>query len=487
MNIADGVARQASIRPHATAIIDGDRTISYHQLQQLVHMTAAHLLDLGAAPGDRIGLGLKDGADHVIALLAVARMGGVALPVDWCSRPEETARLSGEFSPVFVVVEAGASVHRDVPSVVLDDSWARSLAGAREDWCFPRDRNAPFLINLSSGTTGPPKGAVVTHRQILLRMSQYWVHIASNHGHRYLSAVPLSYSAGRFCCLNHLVGGSTVILYPPLFTAEEYVEAVFRYEATSVWLVPTVLRWLLQLPDRGSPLLPGLQSLLVGGGFMDGAEKREVMRRINANLHDTYATSATGLISVLPPEDIAEKADTVGRPTLLTEVDIVDEAGESVPKGVEGWVRCRGAAISTHYYAGGGGLAVELLTDGWYHPGELGVLDDAGYLQLSGRTANLIIRGGVNINPEEIEMVLLAHPNVAEVAVVGRQSAEFGEDVVAFLVLRHHADVRDLITFCRRKLSAHKVPQEIILANALPKTVAGKVKKFELAQSLNDA
>src|SRR5262249_54745000 len=199
-------------------------------------------------------------------------------------------------------------------SVAVDARW--HAAAERQDAAeaFPSEADAPLMIGLTSGTTGPIKGMLVTHRQMHARTVPFDAILAPG-PHRYLSASPLAFSAGRGYCLTHLIRGHTVVLHPPLFTAEEYVETAAPGRATLGFVVPTILRALLALPPAGSrPLLPGLQALVCAGAPTHPEEKRAAFRQLTPHFHEVYGTVGTGPITVLGPSEIADRAESAGKP-----------------------------------------------------------------------------------------------------------------------------------------------------------------------------
>jgi acyl-CoA synthetase (AMP-forming)/AMP-acid ligase II len=485
--ICDPISHHAFTQPETLAIIDGEITVTYRSLDRLVRKTAAHLLDIGVGPGDSVGLCLKDNSRHLIAMLAVARMGGVIVPIDWRAKAEEKANLAAAFDVEVMLTEAESPSSKSVPTLVLDSAWQSAVSKADGDRAFSRNLNAPLVIGLSSGTTGTPKGIPLTHGNQFARALINLVCMDLGRGHSFLCALPLCFTGARNQTFSHFLAGNTIILYPPLFTPEEFVTVVNRYEASCVRVVPTILRQLMQLPERATPMLPTVRALITGGEPMAPEEKEEVVRRVTPNVYETYAVTGASMISILGPNEIAKKTASVGRPTFLTEVEIVDDEDSPLPKGTVGRLRCRGPGVAGDFY--GGSLAAredEQFRDGWFYPGELAEMDDDGYLYLKGRASDLIIRGGVNIYPDEIERILLLHLSVAEAAVVGSPSREFGEEVTAFVVPRGDIAVREVMAHCRARLTAHKVPRRIIPVEALPKTAAGKVRKRELAARLMD-
>jgi len=483
MNLADLLARYAGTQPDAAALLEGERTITWAALDALVRRSAAQLQDLGVRPGDRVGLNLKDHADHVIAMLAAARMGACFVPIDWRARPAEKARLAEAFDLRLALNDPATSPVPDRAGVALDDDWHAAVRRAPTAREFPSEGDAELFIAVSSGTTGAPKGAPATHTMFLHRIAKYTYAYGPMHGHRYLSVQPLCYAAGWFHLFIVMAGGSTIILRPPLFTAEEYVADVARHGASFAFVVPTVLRWLLKLPSGDGPLLPSLRVLVAAADVMHAEEKRAVLRRVSPHFHESYSSSATGTISILKPWEIEHRAASVGYPNLLTEVQIVDPADRPLPPDEIGRLRVRGPGVATRYYGDPEAEARDF-KDGWYYTGELAARDDAGYLYLKGRASNMILRGGVNIYPEELEPVIEQHPRVAAAAVLGATHAELGQEVVALIVPAGPLAERELLAHCRRQLAPHKVPSRIVLVDDLPRNPAGKIRRAELGELL---
>jgi acyl-CoA synthetase (AMP-forming)/AMP-acid ligase II len=483
VNLAEIIARHAATQPDAAAMVDDERRVTYRELDHLLRGGGTHLRSLGIRPGDRVAICLKDTADHVIGFLSVARLGAVAVPIDWRAPPAERARVARGFGAKLALIEAADGPIGDVPSVAIDGRWHAEVERQGGSQEFPSDADLPLMIGLTSGTTGAVKGMRVTHRQMHARTIPF-DRILAPGPHLYLSASPLAFSAGRGYCLTHLIRGHTVILHPPLFAADEYVEIAKRSAATVGFVVPSVLRSLLALPTSGHPLLPGLQALICAGAPTHPEEKRAALERLTPNLFEIYGTVGTGPITVLRPEEMAAHAESAGRPAGVWELEIVDEADRALPRGVAGRLRLRGPAVATGAESGTT-AGSEAIRDGWYYSGEIAVLDPDGFLLLKGRATDVILRGGSNIYPDEIEAVLIEHAAVAEAAVVARPSAQLGEEVVAFIVACAPVDADELVAHCRRRLSAYKVPAEIIAVGSLPRTNFGKADRKRLAASLS--
>jgi acyl-CoA synthetase (AMP-forming)/AMP-acid ligase II len=483
VNLAEAITQHARVQPDAAALVDDERTIRYRDLDHLIRQGAAQLRALGIGVGDAVAICLGDDADHVIAFLSAARLGAVSIPIDWRAPPAERARIGTALGAKLALVETGAPKLGDVPSLAVDRQWYDEAERQNGAQAFPAGVDMPLMIGLTSGTTGAVKGMLVTHRQMHARTLPFDAILAPG-PHRYLSASPLAFSAGRGYCLTHLIRGHTVMLHPPLFAADEYVESVNRAGATVGFVVPTILRALLALPDANGPLMPGLQALICAGAPTHPEEKRAAIRRLTQHFHEIFGTVGTGPITVLGPRDIADHADSAGRPHTTWELEIVDESDRALATGAAGRLRVRGPGAAMRLEAGSA-AAGEAVRDGWYYTGDIAALDAAGYLHLKGRASDMILRGGSNIYPDEVEAVLAGHAAVADVAVVGRPSPQLGEEVVAVVVVRAAVTSDELIAHCRRRLSAYKLPAEILFVSELPRTSFGKPDRKRLSASIS--
>lgn len=487
MNVTDFIGRYAATQGEVPALIDGERTVSYGELDGLVRRTARHLRDLGVQPGERIGINLKERVESAVLMLAAGWMGVSFVPIDWRARPAERARLAAAMGVRLVLVEPSAPPLPEVATVAVGEEWREAIARATPEETPSPGGDAELYVALSSGTTGLPKGAPCTHTMFRHRLGKYTIAIGQSQGHRYVSVQPLSHAAGWHMLFLMLSGGSTVVLHPILFSAEEYLDAVTRHQATFALLVPTVLRWLLKLPPRadGQPLLPWMRTLVTAADVIRAEEKRAVFQKICPGLIEMYATSVTGNITILQARDIMARAETVGQPNLMVDLEIVDEDHRPVPRGEVGRLRVRGPGTATGYVGTGSEEATRNdFRDGWFYPGELAARDGAGFVTIQGRASNVIIRGGANVYPEELEAVIERHPAVAAAAVVGKPHPELGEEVVALVVARDGLDPREILAFCRRELSPQKAPAHVQVVADLPRTGAGKIRRAELRQLL---
>ena len=477
VNLADMISHQARRRSGHPAIVEADAVITFGELDPLVRRAAAWLMDQGARAGDVVGLALSDSADHLIAHYAVARMGGIILPIDWRWTADEKRRIAEFFGAALVLVE---TVGELANGVAVDASWRDQLSAADLVREFPTDGDAPVVLSLSSGTTGRPKGPALSHSQFLARWITQFVTLTFAEHDRYLNATPLYFGGGRSFSMSALYAGATVILFPPPYEPEALIEAAVRHHATTTLLVPTLLRRLLEVAGPAGLAFPSLRLLLSTGAVLHPDERADVMDRLCPGFINYYGSTEGGGVSVLMPHHPINKASSVGTTVFGVDVEIVDSHGTSVAAGEIGRIRYRGPGISDGFYRDPKASATSF-RDGWFHPGDLGRLDSDGFLYLAGRADDVIIRGGVNIYPAEIEETLLTHSMVRDVAVIGIPSIDLGEEIVAFVVGAHRADRESLIAYCRAHLALYKVPKLIEFIDELPKTALGKVVKSDLS------
>lgn len=484
MNIADALDIHAQARPDHPALIEGGETIDHRAFAGEVRRTAAAIASLDIPPDAPIGVCLHDRADHVVALMGLARAGRLILPMDIRWSAAERQRVVDHFGPALVLAEPGEPALDGTRTIVCDTAWRQHVAAADPDRAFPTAPDQPLVLSLSSGTTGRPKGPVVTHGQFFRRFMTHWINLGLNGRDRFVCATPLYFGGGRTFTLSVLFSGGTVVLQPPPVAPEALIRTVADREATSLFLVPTQLRRLLELTDAEVAPLRRLNLLLSSGAPLSPDERRAIRDRLCPNFYEYYASTEGGGISLLGPADLDAHGDSVGRPVFAVEVEVVDEDDRPLPPGTTGRLRYRGPAVAAGYH-NDPEASREAFRDGWFYPGDLAEIDAARYVTLRGRAKDMILRGGINIYPSDIEATLTAHPAVAEAAVVGWPSREFGEEIAAFVRLTGSATADDLMAFCRERLTRYKCPRATFIVDELPRNSAGKVLKAELAARLD--
>jgi long-chain acyl-CoA synthetase len=468
------------MQPKVAALIEGERTVTYGELAECVLRTAGHLAKSGVVRGDRIGLCLKDDSQHVIALLAVAYLGATAIQIDARSRPNERARILDAVPVQLAIITAENDKGINCPKLFLDREPQLAVGGEIPTLNPAEDWHTPFATQASSGTTGLPKLTIATHFQYFFHMLSY-LEVIPPGRHRYLSTLPLYFSAGRLACFSHLFRGDTVILHPVLFSPEEFLGNISRYEVTVGFVAPSVLRQLLAITESRLPVLPKIDLLISGGSPLFAEERLQVTRMLTPRFCEMYGAAASGPMSALRGEDIQDRPTSVGRPFSFIDVEIVDDDDRPLKPGATGQLRCRGPGLTSPITITPAPTPTEF-RNGWYYPGEVGSVDELGYIFLQGRTSEVIFRGGAKIFPSEVESILQTHECVAEAAVVGRALPNNEQEAVAFVVLKRPSTSGELLAHCRTRLTAFKVPREIHIVAELPKNLSGKIDKRALTE-----
>jgi len=487
MNFVDQITRFAMFKPDAPALVDRRRTLTYRGFYAAMATAEEILLQHGLKQGDRIGLSFRNDMSHLVLILAAGRIGVATLTLDSRSSVHEIALYQEIAGLTAIAGDHAVKTEDSIPVIGFDlDLLDRPDRTADFGPARAQGGDLMFVINLSSGTTGRPNPAFATHRVYSHSMCSTIAAFSQPVGRRYLCMTSFTFSATRNVCMFELLAGSALHLYPPLFNPQELVDEIRRLGIDSAFMVPTVIRWLLTLDaPADQPLFPNFKLLVIGGSMMSGREKRQAAKQLTPNIFEFYGTSVVSNLSILLPHEINEKADSVGRPGLLAETEVVDDSGRPLPAGQVGRVRC----AAPRWPANPG---IELDTPAeqpqpprgmaWYYSGEIGSFDDDGYLYLKSRDSELIIRAGANVYPGEIEEVLMSHDAVVEAAVVGRPDAVLGESVVAFVTAASSISTEVLRRLCRERLVAYKRPEEIIIVDRLPKTAGGKVRKHVLKE-----
>lgn len=486
MNLVQAILAHARTQPDTAALTQDDRRLTYRALADEVLRTAGHLVSRGVRSGDRVGICLKDTIDHVVTLLATARIGAVAVPIDWRARPAEKTRFLGAFELKLVLVEPDDQHLVGATSAAIDAEWHKAVRRSTPPSDLPDDCNAPFVILSTSGTTGAPKHGLLTHLQYYFCIAAGIELLPLPRRSRYLSMLPLYFGNGRKKCLTHLLLGDSLVLHPPTLSAQDYVELVARHDINVGHVMPAILRQLLEAAEDGRHLLPTLDLLVSAGAPLLAEEKRALLRNVTPNFYEEYGTAVTGIISAIGSTNMIERPDSVGQPHSMVEVEIVDENGASVPPGTIGKLRCRGAGVGSGIFGGSGTeSAAEGFSEGWYYTGEFASMDERAFIFLKGRSAEIIFRAGAKIYPAEVEAVLQQHPAVSEAAVVGRRLASGDEEVVAFVVVRQPVEPGEIVAHCRTRLTAYKTPRDVRFVAEMPKSAIGKIDKRALTAQLD--
>ncbi len=484
LNLADALTSHARNIADKAAIVEGRQTLGYGALTERVLKIATYFSAKALPPQAIIGVALRDTGLHLSILYGLARAGFVILPMDCRWTAVEKERLARHFGASLVLLERDDALAADIAAEIVDADWLAKVAKLQATRSFPSSGDTPLLLSLSSGTTGRPKGPLIAHKHFFRRFMTHWINLGLNGRHRFMSATPLYFGGGRTFAMSVLFSGGTVIMHPPPYQPRDLIAAVEQADVTSLFLVPTTLRRLLEQGDADLASLQKLDLLISSGAPLTPSERRDIKQRLCRNFFEYYASTEGGGISLLCPEDHAQYLDSVGRPIFSVQVEVVDDAGKVLPPGPVGRLRYRGPGVAEGYYRDEE-ASREAFRDGWFYPGDLAALNERGYIFLRGRSKDMILRGGINIYPAEIEATLMLHPAVAEAAVFAVPSAEFGEEVAAFVQLRGAIELAELRQWCEGRLAPYKRPKIITVMEALPRNSAGKVSKSDLLARLS--
>jgi acyl-CoA synthetase (AMP-forming)/AMP-acid ligase II len=482
-NVSATLQSNALRRPDRPALIQADEVVSWANLEWRVQHAAGALLDHGVRQGNIVAVSMADTIDQVVIIFALMRLGAVMLPLDVRWAQPESLRVANFFKASMLIVDNANGRDNNIPTVCIDAKWRESLSKAQAVRTWDTSPEDPLLLSLSSGTTGIPKGPMVSHGLYMQRMFYETVTNGTSQADTNMLATPLYFGAGRNVTLMNLVVGATVVLHPPPYQITDLVQQINERNVTSILVVPTIIRRMLALPFDGKPLLPKLRIMMSSAATLHKDEFEAARQRVTPNLANLYATTEAGVVTQLEPNDSAGKAGSVGRPAYLVDVQIADDMHRILAAGEVGRIRYRSLAVPDGFYQNAEETA-KAFHDGWYYPGDLAKLDEDGYLYLVGRGKDIITRGGINIHPADIESVLTAHASVVDASVVGWPGGEMGEEVAAFVVVKQDVREAQLIEHCREKLASYKVPKRVFFLDKMPRNEGGKLLKAKLAELL---
>jgi fatty-acyl-CoA synthase len=512
----------ANLERTVARVPDGEALVSRHQglrwtyaqFDTEVDQVARGLLARGIEVGDRVGIWSPNVAEWVVLQYATAKVGAILVCINPAYRRTELRYALGQ-SGCRMLVSAEAfktsdyrkmvdRVRPELPGLeqVLflgTDDWD-ALRSAGDDATIDALRTRadglqfddPINIQYTSGTTGSPKGATLSHHNIL--NNGFFVGEACGYTEADRVCIPVPF----YHCFGMVMGnlgstshGATMVIPERAFEPQAVLETVEAERCTSLYGVPTMFIAELNAPDFDRYDLSSLRT-----GIMAGSPcPREVMKQVISRMHMTDVTICYGMTETSPvstqtgaDDDIEQRVSTVGRVHPHVEIKVVDPDDQRtvVPRGARGELCTRGYSVMLGYWEDDERTAESIDAGRWMHTGDLAIMDDDGYIQIVGRIKDMIIRGGENVYPVEVENFLYGHPDVADVAVVGVPDERYGEQVVAWIQLREGAELTEeaLRAWCRDEIAHFKIPARIQFVDAFPLTVTGKVQKFKIREQV---
>jgi len=500
--VGEKVRRAAHQVPNKEAFIFGDVRCTYGQLEKKVVNLAGWMQQAGIGYEDKVGLLLLNGLPFVEVFYATALTGAVSVPLNFRLNSDELAFMIDHSDCRFLFVdhqyvELIESILYKCPKlermiVVGDSSMPESLNYDsifdhvyQYEPCTKLNGYSDCSIIFTSGTTGQPKGAMLTHQNLCINGMNRASFAHMDDSHKQLIVAPLFHIAALSTLVSP-VNGTSII--HSQFQPVDVLEAIEKERINAIFLAPTMWHMLVSVPNINDYDLTSLKSCYAGSAQSPIPLKEKILKSFpNGKLYDPFGQSEMSPVTTcLLPEDSLRKNNSVGKPIANVEIRVVDEEMNDVPLGEIGEVVYRGPTLMKEYYKNPEATE-EAFRGGWFHSGDLVRMDDEGFIYIVDRKKDMIISGGENIYPVEIENHLYEHPDIQECAVIGVPDELWGEVVKAIVVKKQEAELteQDIIDFCQERLSSYKKPKIVEFVAALPRNAAGKILKKVLREIQN--
>ena len=508
MYIGDYLGRREIYSPDTLAIIDAGKDpeirLTYKQWNRRVNQLANWLKEVaGIEKGDRVAILARDGVEHLDTLFACGKLGGIHTALNWRLHWRETASLIEETTPKVLIysddfIDAVKEIEQATRGTAAEIKFYLHIEGdgmangiqfekAFEDQpetsvsCENLEAEDTACLLFTGGTTGLPKAAQISHRQICWNVLNTVIHDVT-HEDIYLCVFPLFHTGGLFAYLSsQIVFGNTTILTRQ-FEPEQVLELIEREKVTVFAGVPTMFQVLTQAENWASSDMSSLRFCTSGGAPLPVHIVEKFAEEKGIRFKQGFGMTETGpTVFIITKEDAVRKMGSVGKPVLHTDVRIMDPEGRVLGPDQVGELCIRGGNVTTGYWNRPEATA-EALVDGWLHSGDAAMFDDEGFYYIVDRWKDMFISGGENVYPAEVENVIYQHPAVAEVAVIGVPHPKWQEVGWAVVVVKegHTLTEGEVIAFCTGRLAKYKIPKSAVLIDALPRNAAGKVLKRDL-------
>ena len=491
MNLAANLVSSAASFADRVATRLGDATTTYRQLDDQSASVAGLLAARGVLPGDRVGLMLPNVAEFAPVYYGILRSGAVVVPMNPLLKAREVAYYLSDSGAKWMFVwhgfageaEAGAA-HADASAIVVDPATFAGLLGGTDSapGVVGRDSSDTAIILYTSGTTGQPKGAELTHGNLNSNVAVTQSDLLNlTPDDVIFGGLPLFHAFGQTCTLSAAIAAGATLSLLPRFDAVGALDILTTHKATVFAGVPTMYSALLAAPDRSAHDVSALRVCVSGGAALPVEVLRQFEDAFGCPVLEGYGLSETSPVASFNRPD-GRKPGSIGTPVTGVEMRVVDAEGSALPHGEIGEIAIRGHNVMKGYWNKPEATAEAISADGWFRTGDVGKVDEDGYFFIVDRKKELIIRGGYNVYPREIEEVLYEHPDIAEAAVIGVPHAQLGEEVAAAIALKPgtSSTAADLQTYVKSQVAAYKYPRMVWLVDSLPKGPTGKILKRDI-------
>ncbi|WP_332632357.1 class I adenylate-forming enzyme family protein [Halalkalibacter flavus] len=505
LSVSELLTRAVELKPDREALYDLQERITYKQLHERVEKLVGKLIELGVKKGDRVGVCLPNWNETPIIFFAVAKVGGIVVPFNPNYRQNEIDYIIGNSKPKLLFVcekvkknvrleKLASSVERII-SVRFEHERTMSFNsllitnGNNTSITLPEIDidNDIFCILYTSGTTGAPKGVMLPHRSIVQSGNTLAASLRCTTDDVFIVPAPLFHIFGIACNLMASVAAQSKLILQEKFQPEQTLQLIEEEKVTIHQGVPTMFVMELNLPDFDQYNLSTLRTGMVGAAPCPPDTIRAIREKMGLNLLISFGISETGTVTITDyDEEEINYLETVGKAIDGVKLKIVNEHREMLPVGEVGEIACKSLGTMKGYYKMEEQTKKVFDEDGWYYTGDLGSLDEKGYLRFVGRKKEMIIRGGYNIYPQEIEGVLAKHPKVLECAVVSYPNEVLGELVCAVIKLKKGESCTpdEIKEYVKTFIATYKVPSKVVFVEEFPVTASGKIQKGKLKEKM---
>ncbi|MGG1688087.1 fatty acid--CoA ligase family protein [Pseudalkalibacillus sp. NRS-1564] len=507
MNLSQQLTETAATYPEKQAYIYQDNAVSYKEFEHKVSMFAANLWAEGVKKDDHIALILGNSPEFLISYYGALRAGAVIIPINPIYTPDEIGYLlhNGDVKAIVTLEQALPLVEKmadqlygvglvvytgeGTESRMISNIKLKTFTNMIED----QGRSLPEItineddlavILYTSGTTGKPKGAMLTHRNIFSNASDTGSYLQISSQDVVITALPMFHVFCMTVSMNApLISGGTIVILPK-FSPQEVFRVAEKYKATIFAGVPTMYNFLYQYPEGRAEYFQHMRICISGGSSLPVALLHRFEEKFNVRISEGYGLSEAAPVTCFNPLDRPRKAGSIGRNITNVENKVVDELGQELSVGMVGELAVKGPNVMKGYYKMPEDTAVTL-KEGWLFTGDLARMDEEGYFYIVDRKKDMVIVGGYNVYPREVEEVLYKHPEIVEAAVVGIPDPNFGEAVQAFVVTKQKISEEEVMSFCKEHLAKYKCPTTIEFIEELPKNTTGKILRKALRKQMN--